>query len=313
MIHPNYYVDKFCGQKVYRCCVCQYDTFSEHNARGHALSHPYPILWAIDSNPILEDCSVVLAYTTWNNANCSTKCMNALKKEAALLTSMGADVDIFWVDNGSTDGTQQTTEILLQRHLPTNMGQSYARNLAIDYALSINADYLLMLDGDIEIIPYSAQALIRASYLSGHACVGMYSRNCTPGDDISDRCYNLHELLNTDGTIAWTQYGVFDCEIFRAGLRFDTNPVFMGEGWGFEDDDLGLQMKNAGYTIANTKYFRYGHYSLHSSLRRMDPSLAAKVHIDRRDYLYNKWKDNPKTAVRATQLRNCTMPVLDLQ
>ena len=50
-------------------------------------------------------------------------------------------------------------------------------------------------------------------------------------------------------TRAWTHYSVYRSKIFNNGVVFDETGPFSGPGYGFDDDDLGMQIIEAGYQI----------------------------------------------------------------
>lgn len=329
MIHPNFYQDIIGGQSVWRCCQCEHDTFSFKRAGEHQQFAHKPIelpestielsswLRAHSELALLKDKRIVIGLLTWNTARASAFAAYSIVSELTFLTGLGIDASYCWVDNGSTDSTISTVGRVLDGRYglnvawDSNRGQSIARNVIIDYALEKNADYLLLLDGDIQLIPYSSYALARWLYGNdGYGCVGLYARNCTGTIGEAQECRSLDGLVTSLPHMAWTQYGAFDCKVLRSGVRFDEAPVFQGPGWGYEDDDLGLQMMSKGLKTANSIYFRYLHRNLHSGLIQLEPSLAAKVWLNRKSYVYEKWRCNPITAEYATRMRNQTMPRL---
>lgn len=329
MTHPNFYQDTLGGQSVWRCCVCEHDTFSFKRAMGHSAYNDEcsPIVlpetdmgietWkrAHSTLGLLRGKRIVIGLLTWNTDEASLLCADSVVKELEFLSSLGAECDYYWVDNGSTDDTQKLVAASLSRRLgqsvelDSNRGQSFARNLMIDHALRVNANYLLFVDGDIQLVPFSSYAMAQWLRLNdGYGCIGLYSRNCTDDLGEAEECRSLTGLTTDAPHMAWTQYGMFDCKMFAAGVRFDENAPFRGPGWGFEDDDLGLQMLNSGYKSANSRYFRYLHQNLHSGLNQLPPTLAAKVWMDRKSYVYEKWKRNPICASYVANMRNQTMP-----
>jgi glycosyltransferase involved in cell wall biosynthesis len=225
-------------------------------------------------------------------------------REAELLNRLGHQVSVCVCDNGSTDGTAQTlrdltsslpvdNHIILNDH---NLGNSVARNQIIDYALSVGADYVLFVDGDIEVVPFSTVAMLR--HLEGHGsrlgCVGPHSwgqTNARARTTPALWAVNPATVHPTD-IVAWTQYGMFRCEIFANGMRFESAPPFDGAGWGFEDNDLAFQMKVAGYRNHYFTGMTYLHRDARSSLRIMrsigiDPAGRYEA---RRLYLIEKWR-----------------------
>jgi hypothetical protein len=327
MLHSNFYEQNLGREIIFRCCSCPYDTFSRDSMVGHQTHKHVPVMSSVKSGLRLDGIRVVLGALTWNNENCAVHVADALAYEQMHLRKMGAAVSIFIVDNGSTDATIQTLHRTFEnngadytiRPECANLGQSVSRNRIIDYALNAQAHYMLMVDGDIAPIPGSCTAMIReleAAHTEGTGCIGMYSLNCTDETDntVSPalHCDSVAGLLDYDESIAWTQYGMFRVQMFTDGLRFDEHPVFQGPGWGFEDEDLGLQMMANGWLSANCKHFRYGHYRRNSSLRLLDPALAAKVHAARRSYVASKWSEHsdPRIAQKARQIAHHSFPVL---
>ena len=296
------------GRQMYSCQDCPYYTF-ENEARmldhcrktGHGLQRELPDFeqWKSEHQGQLRPVIITLGYLCWNTCRASEEGMAALIQEADKLTAMGCTVHLIAVDNGSTDGTAEALGKVSEGRatvlpLLDNIGISKARNIIVDDALRMGSDYLLLLDGDIEVVPYSTFHMAR--YLECHrdvGCIGAYSGLCSPE---RDRCAQwLSEIpeskMRQDIKCAWTQYGLFRCQMFRDGIRFDEGGPFGEPGWGFEDDDLFWQMKERGY---GNRYFGgmcYLHRNLRSSwpnLRRdgIDPKVAFKK---RKEYLISKW------------------------
>jgi len=318
MIHPNFYRDHYNGEPVYRCCECKYDSFSLPTACDHArFRHPQRIIRDLPGN--IPPARVTVGFLTWNTLPAS---QNAAW---SLLDAINAypTAHIAWFDNGSDDGTRESVESILLRspnyrcfHSLSNIGQSAARNWIIDMAIANQSDYLLLVDGDIALIPGSIPAMV--GYLSRMdrrcACFGMLSYNCSadPDDQIAERMGVIDNWMVRSSSIAWTQYGLFRVQPFREGLRFDEGPFFQGPGWGFEDDDLYLQMVNRGLVVHHTPYFRYLHRSRNSSIALLTPERAILVFEERKSYLISKWSTNPSHTIRAhiTRLANQNLPVL---
>lgn len=333
MNHIGYFIDAIGHELVYRCVTCKYDTFQEPNIKQHVTAHP-PIVLPETDIPIdewanwqktgpLRDSRITIGLLTWNSKEASTLAAKAIVREINFLRAIGIEASACWVDNGSTDGTQDRVRpiiSLVQSAAITwneNRGQSAARNKILDYAAQTDADYVMFVDGDICVIPYSSYALMRSMCNSYIGCVGMYSYNCTHVEDdptIATECRCIPSGSHrTKPSIAWTQYGVFSHRVLNS-LRFDMAECFRGEGWGFEDDDFALQMMSIGLTSLNTNMFRYLHTRRNSSLRRMDPTLAAKVYRARKEYLVQKWGNHnlsPEARIYLDGIRNQTMPTLD--
>lgn len=319
--HPNYYADWFRGQVVYRCCVCSHDSFSLDNIQAHVQIHPPVIMHSPDLKVARENVNLAIGVIT-SQSDWPSRSVTLASWEATRLRDLGIKARVYWVDNGSDERHVEGNHkfIIAERGglrtaFREDLGQSVARNLIITQCLENDIDYLLMVDGDIELINYSGFAMLNFLLMCEGAqarvgCIGMYSRNSTAHrDDLATQCLFIAHTDSKPG-MAWTQYGMFDCAMFREGIRFDTSQVFKGRGWGFEDDDLYCQMLSKGYTSRNTKYFRYAHYAMHSSLASMEPTLAAKVWLKRKLYVYNKWVGNPKTHTHVEKMINQSIPVV---
>jgi len=98
---------------------------------------------------------------TWNSRGHVGRCLDTLERTAA-----GMPVEVFVVDNGSTDGT---ADIVAARspatrfaafhliRLATNRGTTWSRNLAIRQS---RGRYLLVLDADAEVLPGAVETLV---------------------------------------------------------------------------------------------------------------------------------------------------------
>lgn len=303
-----FFEDSIAGQPIYRCLQCKFDSFSASTIRTHCALHEQlvppetgiPIaMWEKSRQNCLGAAKIAICFLTWNTVKSSALAARAIANEYQRLLRLGCQCKVFWADNGSYDGTQESVGMEFAQ-IPyahslfdTNFGQSVARNSMISLATVWGYDYLLMVDGDVEIVPYSAFALAR--YLSEHpsniGCIGLHCHNSTHIDDanVSTECrYIATWMADSSPRIAWTNYGMFRREVLDI-VRFDEAEPFLGPGWGFEDDDLCLSMLVSGFECRNTKWFRHMHRRRHSSLRLLDPSLAAKVFNYRKRYLIEKW------------------------
>lgn len=247
---------------------------------------------------------ITLGYLCWNTGSVSAEGVAGLIREAERIRQLGCSAHVVVVDNGSTDDTYS----LIRKVLNTddsgvevirnvrNFGISVARNQLIDAAMDRRSNYLMSLDGDIEVVPLSAYVMTR--YLECHkglGCIGAYAANCTTERIRSSKAlYEIPESrVKDDIPCAWTQYGLFRCDMFKNSLiRFDEGGPFGEPGWGFEDNDICWQMESLGF---GNKYFS-GMTYLHRNLRSSFPNLRqAGVDIPkefnkRKGYLLNKWQ-----------------------
>ena len=307
------------GPPMYSCQDCRFYVFNNEAAivahcrrYGHGGENTAPPP-SIDEYIYKEaplpprDVIITLGFLCWNTRKVSVEGAVALSQEVERLERLGCIPRIMIVDNGSTDGTADAIEEALLK-LPfsdttiicneTNEGSSRGRNAIIDAALANGSKYLLFLDGDIGIVPLSSYLMIR--YLECHekvGCIGAYSASYTniPGretqciQEFPESCVKNH--INC----AWTQYGLFRCQMFRDGIRFDVSGPFGEPGWGYEDDDLCFQMLSAGW---ENRYF-WGMKYLHRNIRSSWPNLKADgldplaIFNKRKDYLLEKWGNKP--------------------
>jgi GT2 family glycosyltransferase len=265
---------------------------------------------------------LALGLLTWNTASLSLDSIEAYAREAKMLDRLGVSPLLLVCDNGSTDGMREALEDLDKRlDVPhsfmfnqRNRGSSVARNQMINAALEWGADYLLFMDGDIEIIPFSSFAMFRHMENAGHplGCVGLHSSGCTPHRErATTYLFSLADYkMSATHLVAWTQYGLFRCDLFRDGVRFDETEPFDREGWGFEDNDLAFQMHVKGYHNYVFSGAVYLHRNVHSSMKNMRvEGLNPRTYYEqRRQYVLNKWKNTPaidRSFIRAMQISTC--------
>ncbi len=251
---------------------------------------------------------VVLALLTWNTCDVSVDSVRAYVKEARMLLRLGVEAAICVCDNGSTDGTASAlrklnNEIELEHRFiwnRENRGSSIGRNQIIDYALEWRADYVLFMDGDIEIVPFSSFVMMRYLDDAGHrvGCLGPDSAGYTSARSAAAPClYSLSELrVETTERVAWTQYGMFRCAMFREGIRFDESGPFAGPGWGCEDDDLVYQMISRNFLSQRFLGMTYLHRAMQSSVRLLQDAGADvnALFEQRRQYVIGKWESDAR-------------------
>lgn len=336
MTHRGYFSDVQGPQPVYRCCQCPYDTFQLEDIRAHRF-HAHQELELPDSSStqldwlgqqqemkLLAGKTVGISILTWQNGNCAVQVAQSVIQEAYRLENLGAKVKVFWADNGSTDSTRVDIQHVVNgalsgyRLFPENMGQSIARNALCEMVVESECDYWLMLDGDITLIPYSAYAMAVFLRLRGPsiACIGLNAYNCTPTADLElpSSCRYIADWMATERPeIAWTQYGMFAVAPFHLSIKFEEGGPFGGPGWGFEDDDLWLQMDHMGLRSVNSQYFRYLHQNRHSSLAHLGQPLVTKVFEERKAFLLAKWGSEALTFAahaRLARIANQTCPMV---
>lgn len=333
MNNPGYFVDSLHGRPWYRCQKCRFDTSDRTRILNHVKykcrPRPFPEMdiplteWIDHQKTTMHGLKLAVSLLTWNTAEASIPAACALIAEMNRLANLNVTVKLFWVDNGSTDGTVEALNVIFGDNLaakslwPTNFGQSVARNWLRNQILASDCNMWSMVDGDIEVIPYSLFA--QARYLFENplnvGCIGMYSRNCTHVLDLetATQCRKLNPWMVTEEPqIAWTNYGTFRRSVIRL-CEFEDKGPFDGPGWGFEDDDFYMQMVANNYTSHNTVMMRHLHRRRHSSIKLLDPKQYLEIYNARKQFLWEKWHkhENPTIHAHITRLKNQTPPVLE--
>ena len=100
---------------------------------------------------------LLVVIVTYNAMQWADRCLNSLK--ASSITP-----DIFIVDNGSTDGTQEYIKknypSVIFKQSETNLGFGKANNIGLQYALDNNYDYVYLLNQDAWVMPDTFERLI---------------------------------------------------------------------------------------------------------------------------------------------------------
>lgn len=103
---------------------------------------------------------ILVIIVTYNAMQWVERCFDSLKKSIAKL-------DVFVVDNGSTDGTQayikgHYPEVMFQQS-DKNLGFGKANNLGLQYALDNAYDFVYLLNQDAWVFPKTISSLIEIS------------------------------------------------------------------------------------------------------------------------------------------------------
>lgn len=103
---------------------------------------------------------LLVVIVTYNAMKWVERCFESLRNSSVV-------PDVFVVDNGSTDGTQQ----YLKNHYPEvifqqskeNLGFGKANNIGMQYALDYNYSYVYLLNQDAWVMPDTFKSLIEVS------------------------------------------------------------------------------------------------------------------------------------------------------
>lgn len=225
---------------------------------------------------------------TWNNVDVIHDTLHVLCED---LEDINHECII--VDNGSTDGTAEFATIRNDK----NMGVSIGKNQALDAS---KGDYILMLDGDI--IPVRNSVPMLLDYIEQHEEVkalgfppnkfnNQHNKNAQKHHE--EYCKRLWNPRIHTQIIAF--YGIFDAVLFNEyGLRFPEYPPFNLPGYGWEDSDLYMQLREAGFhqyvAGMNTAVGKYYH-NINSSIRNMGQEVYVHTSKERREAFRAKWGD----------------------
>ena len=233
---------------------------------------------------------------TWNNVEVLHDTLHVLSEDLGQI-----DNEIIVVDNGSKDGSQDYARIKNEK----NLGVSIGKNQALDIS---QGEYVLMLDGDIMPVPNSVPMLIDFldNHLNIHA-VGFppnkfnAQRNKNGQKHHEDRCTLLYDPKIHTQAICF--YGLFmRSELSKHNIRFTEYGTFAQEGYGWEDSDFYMQMREAGIhqwvAGMNTAIGKYYH-QINSSLRQpekggMGQSKYRETSKQRMIDFRAKWGDKEK-------------------
>lgn len=252
--------------------------------------------------------TVTLGMTSWNQGmSVLPWTLGALKSEANLLMRSGCLPKIVVVDNHSTDGTADylsTQRRIVVTQTPEPCGVSCLRNHLVEAAFGYRSSYVALLDGDIGVIPHSLMAMIR--YLEDHPALSALAMDplvqAKEWIHASSYCLSVGKV-RTDALMYLCGYGVFRLSVFDQ-VHFEEGGPFATPGWGSEDDDLYLQMVEAGLEVAYVEGYRFYHGTPRSSwtsLRALgiDPLSSFEA---RREYVFQKWREKRPQHVHSGHL-----------
>ena len=225
---------------------------------------------------------------------------NQLKTVKMSVENMRKDkLDIWVVDNGSKDGTQEylkNQKDINVIQFEKNMGISYARNRVIE---AFKRKYLLMLDGDIVYIPGSADGMVFEIQKLSLKCYCFGIHNIKNGEDNwggtqdykkSTKKWENIGLIYRNIPIAWTQYGLFKGDIIRR-YKFPEYGPYFGPGYGFEDDWIHAKLEEDGYESDYCTAPLYYHSKPHHGETDLtDNNIPSKI-AERREELFKRFPD----------------------
>ena len=158
---------------------------------------------------------ILVIIVTYNAMKWANQCLGSCR-------SSSIPLDIFVVDNGSTDGTQPFVKqnypeaIFLQSN--ANLGFGKANNIGLQYALDNNYDYVYLLNQDAWIFPETIEKLIKVS--KSYPQYGILS----PFQMNADLRHIDHNFLSVVCSYKWNQ------DLFNDIYENDAKEVYQVKG-----------------------------------------------------------------------------------
>ena len=236
---------------------------------------------------------------SWNSLSYLKECLSSLKEIGSR-----SDIEIIWVDNGSTDGASKYVSENYPRIriivLPCNKGVAYARNRGIEKA---SGEYILLLDDDTIANEDAIYGMM--GYMDLHPETGICGCKLTndrgeiqkndkeyPGIGIKLKNVFYSFFRKKDKTVIRIaeyepEYLIGACQMIRrkaidtAGLLDER--IFYGP----EDADFCLRVRNKGFKIVYLPQFSIIHHWKRVTNRKIFSKLACR-HIQALLYFYKK-------------------------
>jgi len=246
--------------------------------------------------------NISISILTWNRREDTKFLMDSLVYEyESLLKDNNVFINV--CDNGSSDGTLEylQNDCPLSVHVFSmleNKGISVSKNVLIDAAIENGSDFMFMFDNDVS--PIKGSLIKMLEFIKVNTDIGCFGQhidfynNDKKSDFICKKFPEL-EFLNISYNVksgcgairAWTHYSIYRMDLFKKGIRFDVSGPFSKRGYGFDDDDLGMQIFNAGYKIACFKDVRCYHNRC-SSVEELKRNGELN-YSERERYFKGKW------------------------
>lgn len=246
----------------------------------------------------MDTVTVTLGFICYNTKSISLECFDALVRESERLTGLGAAINLMIYDNGSDDTWKAMVDkygdytTISVKGDYVNVGLSRARNALIESALEVESDLLILIDGDIQVVPLSL--CLMTQYMMGKprlGCLSAHPTKQTNDPELASKVIFQIERIQNDLTNGCAGYSIFNCNLFRDGVRFIADGPFGGPGWGLEDDDFYLEVIAAGWEVFYFTGMVYLQKKIRSSWAGLykDGVNITEVFKQRQDYFLKKW------------------------
>ncbi len=233
---------------------------------GGELLQPYTTVVSEDDGDIPLVVSIVL---NWNRKDDTLASLTSLFEQA----TAGFSLEVLLVDNGSTDGSVEAVEKRLPSvgviRLPDNLGYSAGMNIGLRAALDRGADWTFLVNNDAIAEPCSLERLVASTSRPGIGIAAptvYYAGESNRVWPSAGRRRRL-SLAPIDTTAEARSGGAYDvdwanacCILVRRELweqvgLFDEHYRFY-----YEDHDLCIRAKNAGWRIVHVPDARVRHH-----------------------------------------------------
>lgn len=254
---------------------------------------------------------VSICILNWNR-------VDTLKKTIRLLENCKIENEIIIFDQNSSDGSIEYLKSLSNNQTyvifsPVNIGNSLSRNQLVEKS---KYNYIVFLDSDIVPIENSIEELYyfmkdnKEFSILGYD----YTDHSTDFSKITKSENKiLLEDLNLDHRIAFTQYGIFKKDVLKK-CPFPSFFPFNEEGWGAEDDIVGLTVADnnlgkIGMILGRTYY----HNRNGSSKDQLGYDNYKIRYFNRFIYYrYFQWFLNPKEKLESLKTKKLVTKEVDL-
>lgn len=244
--------------------------------------------------------SIVLI--SWNTLPMLQRCLQSLQP---LMTRK--EVEVIWVDNGSTDGSADFVRSAFPEVssyiLPENKGVAYARNRGVVHSAG---RYILFLDDDTESTPEAIDTLIE--YLDLHpdtgiaACAlrdadgllqdsfkpypGLWRKVCNV---VRSKCRLKRAEVKLPASVIHPVYVIGACQLIRREVFEQVGLLDEAIFYGPEDADFCLRASMAGWKIAYLPQVSIIHKWRRITSRSLT-SRASRAHIRALIYFWLKYR-----------------------
>ncbi|NQV49887.1 MAG: glycosyltransferase [Candidatus Marinimicrobia bacterium] len=252
----------------------------------------------LEEPPVLNSPLVSIVILTWNALKYTRECVESIKKNTEY------SYEIIFVDNASKDGTQAYLKELVQSESnytliqnPKNRGFSAGNNQGVEAA---RGKYILLLNNDVLVARGWLSAMVSALELDSHiGMVGPITNHISGRQMLKEVPYKeTAGFEEFAGQVLKQNQKVVSARRRIAGFAILMEKALYSEVGGldesfgsgnFEDDDLCLKVRQAGYAIMVHEGVFIHHYGSQTfKANKIDYTESLKT---RSKLFEQKWSD----------------------